>query len=157
MEGAGVMRGEGKGYVDGVGFISGVFESLLFGTAKGCVGAGIELDRFEAGGAGGGEGDVLVLTGDQWIGGDELPVLARRVLQWKDGAGEGIEAPEAGDSAGDGGRVGGGELDGSFFGGLFRRAGFGFIGCGVRLRDRAEAACVLEREQGPGRPGRRRG
>jgi hypothetical protein len=57
---------------------------------------------------------VLVFTGYEGIGGDELPVFAGGVLQAEGGAGEGIEAPETGYGAGDGGGFGGGDFVGGF-------------------------------------------
>ena len=65
---------------------------------------------------------MLVFAGDERIGGDKLPVFAGDVLQTEDGAGEGIEAPEASDGAGDGGGGGGGDL----VGGFVCSGGFGF-------------------------------
>ncbi len=66
---------------------------------------------------------MLILAGDERIGGDELPVLAGGVLEVEGGAGEGVEAPEAGDGAGDGGGFGGSD----FVGGLVGRGGFGLV------------------------------
>ena len=53
---------------------------------------------------------MLIFAGDQGIGGEELPVFAGGVLQPEGGAGEGIEAPEAGYGAGDCGGFGGGDF-----------------------------------------------
>ncbi len=90
----GLQRG---GDVDGGRFGGGL--PLRFDLFAG---RGVDGDLVDAGGAGGAEGEVVVLAGDEGVTAGDLPILAGCVLQAEDGAGEGIEAPVAFDDAGDG-------------------------------------------------------
>ena len=66
---AGVGGFEGEADVDEIGVRGG----LPLGRLK-LAGAGLQADGFDAGGAGGGEADVIVAPGDEGIGRGQLPI-----------------------------------------------------------------------------------
>ncbi len=126
VEGAGVEGFEGDGDGDDVGFADG---GLPLGVDV-FIGGVVEGDLFDAGGAVGGEGEVVFASGDHGVVVGELPVFAWGVLEDEGGAFEGIEAPVAEDGSGDGAAVRGGGRRGRSCGFWIGRGGAVGIGGG---------------------------
>ena len=119
MEDAGVDRFEGGGDVTAPG-LGDSFHWVSICSA----GGGFKGDFVDAGGAGGGEGEVVFTACDEGVPVGQLPVFAWGVLEVEGGAFEGVKTPEAGYGSGDGVAIWG--VGAGFGGGMGSRGGRGF-------------------------------